>query len=68
MARLRQLICRHAWEPVERIADTAGDGLLETHELRCSRCGRVRFVTRGDREPVGHGNLRHGSVRRTDRL
>jgi hypothetical protein len=64
MASLRQLVCRHRYEPVERIEDGAGEKRLETHELRCAKCGKTRFVTRGERDAVGQGDLRFGSVRR----
>jgi hypothetical protein len=63
MAGLRQLICRHRFEPVEQIQNAGGDARLQVSVLRCSRCGKERIVAEGDRIPVGQGDMRPGSVR-----
>jgi hypothetical protein len=67
LERLRQLLCRHEYRPVERIEDrldAGGDPRLEVFELRCAKCGKRRFLAHADPAPVGQGDLRRGSVRR----
>jgi hypothetical protein len=68
MESLRQLLCRHEYRPAVRIEDrleAGGDPRLEVYELRCAKCGKRRFLAHGDPAPVGEGDMRRGSVRRT---
>lgn len=64
MASLRQLLCKHDYQAVERIEGAGSDMPLEVYELRCARCGKTRILAHGDSRPVGQGDLRFGSVRR----
>jgi hypothetical protein len=56
LAGLRQFLCRHDYVAVEHVTDrfeSGGDTKLETYELCCSKCGRTRWVVRGERVPIG---------------
>jgi len=64
MVGLRQFLCRHDYQPVERIEDAGAAVPLEVVQLRCSKCGKTRIVAHGDGAAVGQGDVRFGSVRR----
>jgi hypothetical protein len=58
---VRQLVCRHDYAAEEHVADRfeAGYGVadrrLDVYELRCTRCGKTRRVTRGESRPIDTG-------------
>jgi len=66
MAGLRQRLCRHDYQVVERIENAGTDSEMEISVLRCSKCGRTRIVAAAaDRVPIGQGDMGPDSVSRT---
>jgi hypothetical protein len=58
---MSQLLCRHDFEAVEHVADSfepgygVADSRLDVYELRCTRCGKMKRVVRGEHLPVDTG-------------
>ena len=56
MARLKQLLCRHDYVAVE----AAGDERVDSYFVRCEKCGRTKYVTRGDIPASGSHDIELG--------